>query len=187
MCLAAALQLLGTWIRALSFIGEPEGKFWILALGTFIFFLANPFILNSISIISNLWFGADELARSTAISGLMAPLGALLGLGVAGIFSAGVQIDDPVDCMQRLKKIVYTQNGIYTVTCILCIIFMREKPEHPPSKLSLTFRKLSQVGIREDMKTLFKNRNFVYNMFTFIIVWGSYITVGNCLTPFFAS
>ena len=52
-----------------------------------------------------------------------------------------------------------------------------------PSKLSLTFRKLSQFGIMEDMKTLFKNRNFLFNMLTFVIVWGDYITLANVLTP----
>lgn len=36
------------------------------------------------------------------------------------------------------------------------------------------------------MKTLLKIRNFVFNMITFIIVWGNYITLGNCLTPLFA-
>ena len=169
----------------MSFIGEPEGKFWILALGTFIFFLANPFVLNSISLIANMWFGADELARATALAGLMAPLGALIGLAITGSFAAGVDIESSQDCLKRLKEIVYTQNTIYTVLCVLFIFLMREKPDHPPSKLSLTFRKLSQVGIREDMKTLFKNRNFVYNMLVFIIMWGSYITIGNCLTPLF--
>ena len=55
-----------------------------------------------------MWFAEDELARSTAISGLMAPLGSLLGLAVAGVFSSGVDKDDPVDCFNRLKNIVYT-------------------------------------------------------------------------------
>lgn len=62
---------------------------------------------------------------------------------------------------------------------------MKEKPEKPPSKLSLTFKKLSQYGIIEDMKTLFRNRNFLFNMLSFVIVWGSYITLGNVLTPLF--
>ena len=185
--LAAIAQIIGTWVRCLSFIGdEPEGKFWILALGTFIFYLVNPFILNSISIVSNMWFAENELARSTAISGLMAPFGSLLGLAVAGVFSSGVDTEDPVDCFNRLKKIVYTQNIIYTTTCVLLLIFFREKPTEPPSKLSLTFKKLSQYGILEDMKTLIKNRNFLYCMLCFTIVWGSYITLGNCLTPMFS-
>jgi len=37
----------------------------------------------------------------------MAPLGALLGLAMTGVFAAGVDVDDPVDCMNRLKKIIW--------------------------------------------------------------------------------
>ena len=45
---------------------------------------------------------------------------------------------------------------------------------------------LSQRGIGEDIKTLLKNRNFVFNMCAFIIMWGTYVTLGNVLTPFFS-
>ena len=72
----------------------------------------------------------------------MAPVGTLLGLVVTGVCAAGVDTEDLEDCYNRLKAIVYVQNGIYTVTCILVLILMREKPEKPPSKLSLTFMKL---------------------------------------------
>ena len=72
----------------------------------------------------------------------MAPVGTLLGLIIAGICAAGVVETDPEDCYNRLKAIVYIQNGIYTVTCILVLVFMREKPEKPPSKLALTMMKL---------------------------------------------
>ena len=44
---------------------------------------------------------------------------------------------------------------------------------------------LSQRGIGEDIAELLKNRNFVLNMSGFIIMWGSYVTLGNVLTPFF--
>ena len=37
----------------------------------------------------------------------------------------------------------------------------------------------------EDMKTLIKNRNFCYLIISFTIVWGSYVTVGNVLSPLF--
>lgn len=100
--LAAAMQLAGTWLRCLSFIGDPEGKFWILMMGTFVFFLPNPLILNMTSKIANLWFAQNEIARATAISGLMAPLGSLLGLALTGVIATGVNVDDPVDCMNRL-------------------------------------------------------------------------------------
>ena len=56
MYLAALLQLLGSWIRILSFMGD-RGELWIMEVGTFIFCLANPLVLNAFTIIAKTWFG----------------------------------------------------------------------------------------------------------------------------------
>jgi hypothetical protein len=42
-----------------------------------------------------------------AIAGLMAPLGSLIGLGLTGYIIIGINVNDPVECMSRLQKIVY--------------------------------------------------------------------------------
>jgi hypothetical protein len=139
---AAVLQVVGGWIRALSLIGD-EGTYWVLFLGTFIFFVANPFIVNSISIIANMWFADDERARCIAISGLCSPFGSLLGLGLTGVIAVGIDIDDIPMCRSRLKEIIYSQNIIFTVFVLLFTILFREKPETPPSKIALSFRLLS--------------------------------------------
>lgn len=142
-------------------------------------------MLGSIGLVSNLWFGDHERARATAIMGLMAPVGSLLGLGLTGVIAAGVDSSDPQDCNKRLQTIIYCQNIWITLTCILFIFLFREKPEMPPSKLALMFRKLAQTGIIEDIVTLSKNRDFMLNMTVFIIIWGSYTVLGNVLTPLF--
>ena len=41
--LAAVFQFVGAWIRALSFI-DDYNKFWLVGLGSFIFFIANPLV-----------------------------------------------------------------------------------------------------------------------------------------------
>jgi len=183
---AACLQLIGGWVRALSFIGDPNTSFWLLLLGQFLFVVTNPFVLGVISLIANLWFGDHERAKATAISGLMVPVGSLIGLGLAGYLAAGVDSEDPVDCMDRLKLIVYAQNIIFSTTVLFFLLAFREKPLTPPSKLAFTFLSLSQRGIIEDIRTLSKNRNFMLNMTVFIIVWGSYIAFGNILAPMFS-
>ena len=175
---------MGGWLRALSFLGD-QGTYWVLVLGTFVFFVANPFILNSISIIANMWFADNERARCIAISGLTGPFGSLLGLALTGVISIGIDIDDVAMCTSRLKQIIYGQNIIFTVFVLLFIILFREKPETPPSKTALTFRLLSQTGIKEDIRTLSANRNFLLTATTFVIMWGNFIALGNTLTPIF--
>ena len=137
--LAAFLQLAGGWIRTISFFGDP-GNFWLLFLGTFVFFVANPFILNSISVIANTWFADNERARATAIAALMTPVGCLCGLGMTGVIARGMDKDSPIVCMERLQSMVYIQNITLTLFCALVFIFFKSKPEHPPSHLALTFR-----------------------------------------------
>ena len=181
--LAACMQLIGSWTRALSFIG-PE-YYWLIAIGSIIFSMANPLILNSISIVANLWFSDDERARATAIAGLMAPIGTLIGLGLAGALSTGVDPDIKSECMSGFHKIVYVQNGFFTFINISFILFFREKPSSPPSRLSLVTRQMSSSGICEDWRKLLKNRNFVLCFLTFTFAWSFYITLGNVLSPLF--
>ena len=95
--MAASIQLLGSWIRALSFVGPQY--YWLVAFGSVIFALANSLIMNSISTIANLWFADDERARATAIAGLMVPMGTLLGLGLAGAISTTIDPDIKSECM----------------------------------------------------------------------------------------
>lgn len=98
--MAAVFQLVGCWIRPLSFLGPDY--FWLLTLGTFVFFISNPLVLNAITTIANLWFSDDDRAKATAIAGLMAPLGSLLGLGLTGAISTGMEEQPEQDiCMDK--------------------------------------------------------------------------------------
>ena len=137
--LAAFLQFVGGWIRVTSFLTDP-GQILPMFLGTLLFFMANPFILNSISMIANTWFADNERARATAIAALMTPIGCLCGLALTGVVAHGMVKDDPTECMQRLQTITYIQNFTLTFFCTLLVVFFKEKPEHPPSQLALTFR-----------------------------------------------
>jgi len=57
--LAALLQLVGSWTRVLSFI---RTDFWLLGLGTGIFFISMPLVFNSISLVAKMWFSDEERA-----------------------------------------------------------------------------------------------------------------------------
>jgi len=70
---------------------------------------------------------------------------------------------------------------------ILFIIFFREKPETPPSRLALVIRQLNPKGISEDIAVLFKSQNFILCAVAFTLLWGNYITFRNLLTPLFTS
>ena len=73
-------------------------ELWILLAGTIIFILSSPIVLNSISLVQNVWFGDEERAKATAIAGLTSPLGSLTGLVLSGALSAGAEVTDQSDC-----------------------------------------------------------------------------------------
>ena len=77
----------------LSFVPGNE-SIWVLYVGTGIFALSTPLSLNSISMISNLWFPDNQRTTATAIMGLSRPLGLLVGLAITGILAAGINKDD---------------------------------------------------------------------------------------------
>ena len=97
---------MGYWVRALSFLGDP-GQFWLLLLGTFICVSSLTLVLNSISLIANTWFGENERGQSTAISGLMIPVGSVVALAITGVVTGGMDVADPVDCKNRLEEMIY--------------------------------------------------------------------------------
>ena len=80
---------MGGWIRILSFVWTD---FWLLGLGVGLFFVSNPIVLNSTSLIINLWFSEDERAQASTIAGLMVPIGCLLGLVLTGMLSTDVDV-----------------------------------------------------------------------------------------------
>lgn len=136
--MAMALILLGSWVRSLSFAGESP-KFWVLFIGQMMIFMAQPLVMNSISTIANIWFADHERARSTAFSGTMNPIGAIVGLVLTGVIASGVDSDSPTDCLDRLQEIVLAQNIINTIITVPFFLLFREKPKTPPSKLASTF------------------------------------------------
>lgn len=148
-------------------------------------FLANPFVLNSISIIANVWFPEKERGQATAIAGLMAPLGNLIGYIIAGTLAAGVDSEDPIDCMQRLRKLVFVQNAIFSVFAVALIFLIKDKPLIPPSRLAQTFHQIVRPSLKNDLVTLSKNKNVLLTATAFMLLWGNFVALGNVLTPLF--
>ena len=140
---AAIAQLVGAWIRSASVWANFNNSFWLLWLGTFLFQISNPVVLNAISVVTNLWFAENERAKATSLAGIAVTLGSISGFAITGIVAAGVESSDVQDCQERVKNLLMVQNILITFTCTAFFVIFREKPKNPPSKVSLTFRKLA--------------------------------------------
>lgn len=116
----------------------------------------------------------------------MVPLGNLVGLVMTGAIAAGVDSESPADCKARLETITYTQNGIVTVITIVFLLFFREKPPYPPSKMALTTTIISKGGVSKDFKVLAKNGGFVLVIINFTVLYGNFLLLGRIISAVFA-
>ena len=115
------------------------------------------------------------------------PLGTLLGLLITGLVSVGLDETDPVDCFNRIEVVTSIQNVIITIFAVLTLMLFREKPTYPPSKFALVKRDITKAGLSDDVKMLRQNTDYMGNAWIFVVIWGSYVSIGNLLTPLFGS
>ena len=90
---APFFMIIGGWCRLLAFTGS--NNFWIFFASNCVFTLAQPILLNGISIVTVSWFKEKERATATAIIGLGPHLGSLAGPTISGIFAKGLDKTDP--------------------------------------------------------------------------------------------
>jgi hypothetical protein len=76
---AAALLLVGNWIRYAGCHSSSGGLFGVVMFGQILTGLAQPFVLAAPTRYSDLWFTNRGRVAATALSSLANPFGAALG------------------------------------------------------------------------------------------------------------
>ena len=64
--------------------------------------IANPFIINAMSSLVNIWFDDSEKARAMSFASLTVPTGVLIGLLLTGYISSGTIPESQNSCMQTI-------------------------------------------------------------------------------------
>ena len=63
----------------------------------------------------------------------------------------------------------------------------REKPTYPPSKLALVKKEITKDGLGDDIRELMRNIEWIKTSWIFTVILGTWISLGNLLTPLFGS
>ena len=133
--------------------------------------IATPFYLNAPAKLATNWFGEKERALATAIGVLANPAGNILGLAFGPIFvdvkKCPTTAADFYSCVSEnepylkasIEHYLIIQAIISTVLNIGTIVFMREKPDTPPS-IAAASKKDGKLDMKKDFMLLIKNRNF---------------------------
>ena len=170
------IMLLGAWLRLFAFTGN--NPFWVLLAANTFFTLGAPILLNGLSIVTIAWFREKEKNLATAVIATGATLGGLIGNAIPGVYSAGLNKEDPVADLRVLRETIFAQNCIVSVLCILFLVLFRAKPKNFPSQLafeadSLDSKKHVKGQRSAILAALCSNKDFICNCFIFVTIFGT--------------
>jgi hypothetical protein len=106
---AAALILVGNWIRFAGSHSGDGGLFGVVMFGQILTGLAQPFVLAAPSRYSDLWFTNRGRVAATALTSLANPFGAALGQLIAPFW-----VSQPSDIS---RMVLYVSSGVSKWNC----------------------------------------------------------------------
>jgi len=147
-----------------------------------------PFGFNSISMLANVWFNNKQHATATGLMGIADVIGALATFIIqaimtyAGFFSGD---ETPEQIRGQTYTLMIYEGFAIILIDILIIILMREKPEHPPSKLAATEELNESTGVWSEVKILLKNKNFMCLLICYSIIYAILNSTMDAISPIF--
>ena len=128
---------------------------------------------------ANVWFRPVVAPRVTTL-GVMANM-ASIGLGVV-LPSLFIHEDsnhhDSTDMKNNIRMMLIYEAAIVTVPAILLIALIRNKPKVPPSFAAGVE---SKSNYKQDLKTLFKNKNYLWLLLSMSMSYGSLTCYTTCI------
>ncbi|CAI2366233.1 unnamed protein product [Moneuplotes crassus] len=173
---ATVTLLVGAWVRL--FVNY---NFFAVIGGQVIMALGQPFVLSAPAKLSALWFGDKEMAISTTLGSLAAPIGAVLGflLPLPLIGEKDAPPNNTPEHGQRIFfRYILIQNIIITVLGLPIIFFIRNHPPTPPSANAAKALKKRPANQCRSCGVLFKNVDFIMLLVSFSFIYSIYITLG---------
>jgi MFS family permease len=82
-------------------------------------------------------------------------------------------------------NVMYFEGAIIICIALFTIIAMKEKPEHPPSKLALTKVEDMTLGMWKDVGLLLKNCNFMALLLVYSVLYSVINSLMDAISPIF--
>ena len=134
--------------------------------------VAQPFVLNAFTKLAGNWFPEEE---ETLASGLLT-MSIFIGLAIV-LFTPGFVLAHYRAAGGTARQGIETILTIYGIpslgSAILFFLFFREKPLVPPNPIAAEKKVTMTIGL----KSLFKNKDFIYLMIMFFIGLGTFNTI----------
>ena len=172
--------LMCDWLRT-QINSEFNQNFILITCSGFFAGLAQPFIMNSYTEIAANWFSIGERVVVTSLFAIFGPIGGAIGLAFPMIIMGDVTFMSKEDFKQKLEFSLYLFAILASVFFVINIIFMRTKPETPPTKSSEKSQKNDQNPEESSIKKLFTNINFIVEAVIFTVFYGTICITSMCI------
>ncbi|KAK4166406.1 major facilitator superfamily domain-containing protein [Cladorrhinum sp. PSN259] len=164
---AAALILIGNWVRYAGCHSSSGGNFGLVMFGQILCGLAQPFVLAAPSRYSDLWFTNRGRVAATALSSLANPFGAAVGQLIIPFW---VSKASDVSHMVLYVSIISTVSSIPS-------FFIPARPPTPCSPSSVT----TKLSLKESASVLLKCPEFFLLFIPFAIYVGLFNSISSLL------
>ncbi|MHA1276485.1 MAG: MFS transporter [Candidatus Helarchaeota archaeon] len=131
--------------------------------------IGQPFVMNAISKLSAQWFPEGERAVATGLGTMSLFIGIFLGMLLPPLlFGAG-----------GIATVVITCGILAVVGMAFFLIFVKEKPDKPPGPAAIE----EKTFVKEGIKKLIRNRDFLVLMALFLIGMGGFNAIATFIEP----
>ncbi|EEY21939.1 conserved hypothetical protein [Verticillium alfalfae VaMs.102] len=141
---AAALVLVGNWVRYAGSHSSKGGTYGVVMFGQILTGLAQPFVLAAPTRYSDLWFSNRGRVGATALMSLANPFGAAIGQLVVPFM-----VEKP---SQMSQGVLYV--SIISSVCTLPAFFVPAAPPTPASASALTSKLPLMASLRTASRSL---------------------------------
>jgi len=181
--IACVTMIVGAWMRLLTAIND---QFAYVILGQIVVMSTAPIYLNCISLLANVWFPDNERASAGALMTLSSPLGSMISFVIQGYYIVQVNTD-PDPTSETVKQAMYDlltfESILITVASLILLVVIREKPEHPPSKIAITKKEDEEKGVCRTYQQLLLMKNYMLLVFVFTVLFAIYIALATIIDP----
>ncbi|KAL2176175.1 major facilitator superfamily domain-containing protein [Thermothelomyces heterothallicus CBS 202.75] len=168
---AAALLLVGNWIRFAGSHSSSKGLFGVVMFGQVLTGLAQPFVLAAPARYSDLWFTNRGRVAATALTSLANPLGAALGQLIVPFW-----VNQPSDIS---RMVLYV--SIISSVCAVPAFFIPSCPPTPVAPSAET----PKLSLSASAKILFNQLEFWLLLVPFAVYVGLFNSISSLLNQIF--
>lgn len=175
--LVALTGIIGVWLRQVAALNQQF--MWILA-GYTLMALAYPCMLTSLTMVCNIWCGDKERTFFIQFMSLSVPVGTITAFASSAIAFSGKNID----YILATERLIFLENCVVSVFALGLLVFVRDKPEHPPSVVAV--KKEDRPPICQLMGEVYRDRNYLWLSCIYGMLYGAFVSLPIELAPIFS-